>query len=81
MFNRSDEERKQYRENEPIFGVHPDAEKIKCKDCVFRAPDNSLYKGCTKAFCEVYPKGKPDVILFKNAECEYYVSENDEDNE
>lgn len=52
----------------PVF---PD-KKIKCKDCVFRKDGKIGYKN---AYCDMFPRGKPNEILFKNADCEYYQKE------
>ena len=66
---------------------HPDENKIKCKDCVFRANDRMyngkvVYAGACLGVCEVYSKGdKPNDILFDGAECEYYISEDEDEEE
>ena len=49
----------------PVFP----SDKIKCKNCVFKKDGIIGYKN---AFCDMYPRGKPDKILFENADCEYY---------
>ena len=43
-------------------------EKIDCNGCMFRKAGTLGYKN---AYCEMYPRGKPNDILFKNAKCEY----------
>lgn len=61
----------------------PDAKSIKCKDCVYR--DRSVIEisgkvipvGVTKAYCKMYignphDAGKPNDVLFRNADCEFY---------
>ena len=57
----------------------PDIQKIQCKDCIFREKDrfNGAVKGATLSLCECFD-GKPYDILWENAECIYYESEDDE---
>ena len=45
---------------------------IVCKDCIFRKKGTIGYKN---AYCEIYPRGKPNKILFKNANCQWRVEE------
>ena len=77
-------QKQEYLDKEEIFSVHPEQEKILCKDCVFRKPDvklkNSTLYGATNAFCEVYPdgSGKPSEVIWDGAPCEYHVSEEEE---
>ena len=61
----------------PIFP----GDDIKCRDCVFRKPDlirdgAVIVKGYINRYCKVYTpgisSGKPNDILFKNADCKYY---------
>ena len=54
----------------------PDVEKIKCKDCIFRAEDRfgGAVKGATLAICDCF-KDKPMDILWKDADCIYYEKE------
>ncbi|MDO5445903.1 MAG: hypothetical protein Q4F31_09835 [Eubacteriales bacterium] len=72
---------------DPEF-VTPDINKIQCKDCVFRQKDvlrdgKVVLRGATKGICDVYPipVWKPDSILFGGEPCDYYVSENEEEDE
>lgn len=62
------------------------ADDIVCKDCVFRKLDlkdengNVIVKGYKNGYCEVYDKktsGKPNEILFNNANCKYYMKEDE----
>lgn len=54
----------------PVFP----ANDIKCKTCVFRKPGKLGYRN---AYCEMYPNGKPNRILFSGsgADCEFYEKE------
>ena len=74
------------REFSPMVGTWPDAKKIRCRDCFLRDKtevviDGKRYKpGITKAFCAAYlpppdSNGKPHDVLFRNADCKYYVPE------
>lgn len=45
---------------------------IVCKDCMFRKSGIIGYKN---AYCEIYPRGKPNEILFKSAGCQWHVGE------
>lgn len=65
---------------EPTFP----GDDIKCKDCVFRKVDlirdgKVIVKGYKNGYCKVYTpeisNGKPNEILFKNADCEYYMKD------
>lgn len=60
----------------------PDIEKIWCRDCIWREQDrmNGDIEGATLAICQVYSM-KPYDILWKNVQCPYYLSENDEEDE
>lgn len=63
---------------------HPDPTKIKCADCYHRAKDvknkegKVIINGATKAVCNAYDY-KPSEILWEGGDCDYYLSENDED--
>ncbi len=73
------------REISPIKGQMPDPNKIACKDCVYRNRDKitvnnrTIYVGVTKGFCDIYKRpqyaGKPNDILFMNADCEFYIKD------
>lgn len=70
-------DRRESNINSDLHFRFPDEEKIWCKDCAFRAKDNGNVKGATLSICDCFPRyDKPLDILFKNAECEYYVDEN-----
>lgn len=69
---------------QPIRGVSwPDRKKVRCRDCAFRLVQTAEHNGeeieigAVKGFCEIYPNGcgKPNDVLFKNADCEYYFPE------
>lgn len=54
--------------------VFPNEEEISCTDCMFREKDNGKVKGAILGRCACFPRNdKPTDILFKGAECEYYV--------
>ena len=59
----------------------PDPNEVVCKDCVFREPDakagKTLIDGATKSMCEVYNL-KPHGILFHGEDCDYYMSEDEQ---
>lgn len=59
------------RISEDMAPVFPGS-KIVCKDCIYRKKGVIGYKN---AYCEMYPRGKPNVILFKNADCQWHVEE------
>jgi hypothetical protein len=69
--------------DEVWLSVHPECDKIACKDCVFRdktivtVGETTIEAGVTKSYCEIYkyPDNKPNEILFNNSECEYYEKE------
>ena len=76
------------REFDPIKGTFPDADKIRCRKCIYRDKtelklDGKVIKvGVTKAFCDKYPappksNGKPHEVLFLNTDCPYYKSEDE----
>lgn len=46
--------------------------KILCRDCENR---KSGVIGFKNAYCNAYPEGKPNPILFENADCEFYKKE------
>ena len=73
-----EEEKKSNFHGSNIELREPDITKIQCKDCIFREKDrlNGHIKGATLGLCEVY-KDKPNDILWYNAECIYYESENE----
>lgn len=53
---------------------------IMCKHCLFRKADllidgEVVVKGYKNGYCDIYANGKPNAILFTNAECEYYEPE------
>lgn len=56
----------------------PDEKKIVCRDCKFREADrfNGKIKGSTLAMCEKYHT-KPSAVLWDNADCEEWESEED----
>lgn len=66
-------------------GVHPDPEKVICRDCVYRLRDSETRKEIVlkhphlsrfcSGICEKYPDDKPDEILFDNAPCPHYKKE------
>ena len=64
------------RLNEDIQWATPDPEKIRCRDCEFRAEDRklteSVIRGAILAMCDAYDQ-KPSEILWKNADCPYYL--------
>jgi hypothetical protein len=67
------------RTNEDFAPTLP-LDDIVCKSCLFRKPDfiingKVIVKGCKNGYCDIYPNGKPNAILFSNAECEYYEPE------
>ena len=80
-------------ENSPAWKrIHEDfkptlpGDDIRCRDCVFRKPDlirdgAVIVKGYINGYCKVYTpgisSGKPNDILFDNADCKYY--RNDEE--
>ena len=56
------------------------ADDIVCKTCTFRKPDFAvdgkvILCGYKNGYCDVYAEGKPNAILFENADCEYYEAE------
>lgn len=53
--------------SEDMSPVFP-GKNIDCFNCVFKKPGKIGYKN---AYCEMYPRGKPNEILFQNAKCEY----------
>lgn len=57
---------------EPIFP----GDDIKCRDCVFKLDPIGKYERYTNGYCKVYTpeisSGKPNDILFDNADCKYY---------
>lgn len=67
------------RIEEDFSPTFPD-DDIKCKDCVFRKPDlviegKTIVKGYKNGYCKVYTediRGKPNEVLFKNANCKHY---------
>lgn len=68
---------------QPMVGQGADRTKIKCKDCVFR--DRATYEGepigITKAWCQVYEKGKaykPTAVILDNADCKYYMKDGED---
>lgn len=54
-----------------LMPVFPD-DKIKCRNCAFKKPGIIGYKN---AYCDKYPYGKPDNVLFKNADCKLFDRE------
>lgn len=70
----------------PLKGQFPNPSKILCRDCanrdrtVIKIKDKEKAVGVTKAFCDAYPappesNGKPEEVLFNNADCQYYVKD------
>ena len=61
-------------------GLTLPGDKIKCRTCRFATPDlerggKVLVCGYKGAYCEVYDQstgGKPNGILFRGEECEFY---------
>lgn len=49
--------------------------KTVCQTCIFRLKDrnNGRTKGADFVMCDVFPKGKPHDVMFRNAECDYYT--------
>lgn len=70
---------------QPMVGTWADPGKVKCMDCglrnrtVVKSADGrkDVPVGATRRFCDAYPsgKGKPNEILFQNADCEFYVKD------
>lgn len=65
---------------DPIIGIFPDQDKIKCTNCKYRLKKIVLGKdlGPSNAYCSVYTKetnGKPISVLFKSACCDYYEAD------
>ena len=62
----------------------PELDKVVCKDCMYRAKDIGKGKGAVKGAvlgtCDAYAI-KPPSILLDGAECMYYLSEEDEEEE
>lgn len=60
----------------------PDLEKIKCKDCKWRAKDRKIGKtviyGASLSVCKAYSV-KPREILWKNEDCPYYMKEDEDE--
>ena len=52
----------------PVFP----SDEIVCKDCIFRMGGKIGYKNSR---CDIFPRGKPNEILFRNAKCGYYQKE------
>lgn len=46
--------------------------KIDCADCRFR---QSGLIGFKSGYCEIYPRGKPNAILFDGAKCQFKIEE------
>lgn len=69
-------------ENEDWVTEKPDPEKIVCNKCFLRAEDRkvgeSVIKGCTLGICKAFPVTKPSEVLWKGAECPYFIDENEE---
>jgi hypothetical protein len=59
----------------------PDDDII-CKYCMFRKPDEkagkSVLKGYTYGTCELFPKEKPEGVLFDGAKCPYFTDERED---
>lgn len=52
-------------------------DNIICQKCVFRKPDlvingKTIVKGYKNSYCDMFPDGKPNNILFAKADCEYF---------
>lgn len=50
---------------------------IICRKCIFRKQDvvidgKVIVKGYKNAYCDMYPEGKPNGILFRNEDCGYF---------
>lgn len=50
---------------------------ILCRNCVFRKQDlvingKTIVEGYKNGYCDMYPGGKPNAILFAKADCEYF---------
>lgn len=78
---------KEKREFDPIKGTWPNPNTVKCRDCVHRDKtivmigERNVAVGVTRSFCGVYTKevnGKPHEILFQNADCDYYMKDDDD---
>ena len=62
--------------NKELVFTIVDGEKIKCKNCVFREREAAgNRKGYERSVCECYRGCKPFEVMYKGAECEYYVGE------
>lgn len=51
---------------------------IRCRTCLFRKADlviagKTIVKGYKNGYCDMYPDGKPNDILFRKSDCEYHV--------
>lgn len=46
-----------------------------CKTCIFRKKDlfDGKVNGGMFIMCSVYPNGKPKDVMYKGAECDYYM--------
>ena len=73
-------DRSKFDEDDDIKWRTPDEKTIQCKDCDFRAPDRqigkTLYPGSKLMMCDAYSI-KPSAIMYKNAECPYYLRRED----
>lgn len=55
-----------------------DPDNIVCKTCAFKNGGGMEYPHYTKSYCDIYPKpgrGKPHIVLFEGADCEFYTPE------
>lgn len=53
---------------------------IPCKTCVFKLSPVGDFERYTNGYCEIYDSktsGKPNEILFNNANCKYYMKEDE----
>jgi len=63
--------------DEVLRTVQVDEDKIVCKTCRYKNSGQE-YPHYTKAHCGVYREGiktKPNSVLFKNGDCEFYKHE------
>lgn len=71
MANKSDMAKR--IESEAMAITSPTNNDLKCKDCLFRYPDD-ICPG-NVSMCEKYPEIKPTKVLFEGGDCYEYLKE------
>ncbi len=54
------------------IGIGPSA--VQCRKCFNALEDTEFTNGAEKAMCKIYTEEKPTEVLWKGADCKYFIA-------